>query len=533
MGRMSPLGRGMYFKVHSDMIRCKKCGCENQLGSEFCSNCSSQLVTDVFISYSRKDYVGKDGIPLKNSVISEIKTALTAAGISYWFDEDGIYSGDEFASVIARAIRNSTVFLFVSSVNSNASRWTSNEISAAMDCKKPIIPFRIDDSPYNDSVLLKIASLDYIEYKDNARAMERLIRGIRHWVPLVEEDATKIEQDKTTQRSSTITPAQRKLKKFEFTKKSAIAFGVIVASVAYHIIALWHTGNGDFSSPFYPHVLQIVLLLISAMLSTVAIFFISWKRKWLRNIVAAAIFSAGMFVPAISCEEDYMEYVGGESWEHRSLFSSWGQFDYPENIIPVSKWGKWGLVNGLTGKVVVPYTYDWMYYGDVQTGGLISVKLERREGAINREGDLIIPCRYDEVHVNMINKYGAGIVSLDNEYGLINSSGEIILPISYNYISNSVHEKAMVVSKNDRYGLVDVNGDVIIPTMYDYSHSSLYEGLLAVELNGKWGFVDRYNNVVIPFQYESVSSFVYDGKASVTPFKGASHYIDTNGRRVD
>ena len=169
------------------MIKCKKCGRENQLGSEICPNCSSQLTTDVFISYSRKDYVDADGRPIKNNIISQIKSSLSAAGISYWFDEDGIYSGDEFASVLTRAIRTSTVFVFISSVNSNASRWTSNEISAAMAFKKPIIPFRIDDSPYNDSVMMKIISFDFIENKNKDRALEQLIRAIRHHVP----DATQ------------------------------------------------------------------------------------------------------------------------------------------------------------------------------------------------------------------------------------------------------------------------------------------------------------------------------------------------------
>lgn len=165
------------------MVRCKECGSENSLGSELCSNCASPLQTDVFISYSRKDYVGDDGKHIKNNIISQIKSSLSTAGISYWFDEEGIYSGDEFASIITKAIRNSSVFLFVSSKNSNASRWTSNEISAAMAFKKPIIPFRIDDSPYNDSVMMKIISLDYIECKDVSRATEQLIRAVRHWLP--------------------------------------------------------------------------------------------------------------------------------------------------------------------------------------------------------------------------------------------------------------------------------------------------------------------------------------------------------------
>lgn len=401
MGLMSLLGLGMYFKVHSDMIRCKKCGCENQLGSEFCSNCSSQLVTDVFISYSRKDYVGKDGIPLKNSVISEIKTALTAAGISYWFDEDGIYSGDEFSSVLARAIRNSTVFVFVSSANSNASRWTSNEISAAMQFEKPVIPFRIDDSPYNDSVLMKIISLDYIEYKykGGARAMQRLIQGIQHWVSVHDERFPKQEELNTAFNPNNVLEAHSPSRDsgIKGTFK-VLAWVVICLSVAYHLIAVYHLNNGDFCSPFFPHVLQTVILVISMVLSVGAIYLFAWRRKWLRNVVAFCLLAAGSCAPIMSFGAVYLKYEGGELWEAKTfcLHDAYPT-RYPENIIPVSKWGKWGLVNGVTGEVIAPYTYDTLDRWAVEKGELISVELNGKWGFIDRYNNIVIPIQYRNV----------------------------------------------------------------------------------------------------------------------------------------
>ena len=124
---------------------------------------------DVFISYSRKDYVDDKGNVLPNNMLSKIKKQFKANGISFWFDEEGIYSGDEFASVLTKAIRDSKIFLFISSVNSNQSKWTSNEISTALEFKKTIIPFRLDESPYNDSVMMKIVSYDYIECQKKRR----------------------------------------------------------------------------------------------------------------------------------------------------------------------------------------------------------------------------------------------------------------------------------------------------------------------------------------------------------------------------
>lgn len=162
------------------MVRCSICGWDNPKGLRCCEKCNAPLTYDVFISYSRKDYVDDAGNVLPNNMLSKIKEAFKVNGISYWFDEEGIYSGDEFASVLTNAIRNSRIFLFVSSVNSNQSKWTSNEISTALEFKKPIIPFRVDNSPYNDSVMMKIISFDYIECKDEEKAMSKLLRAVEH-----------------------------------------------------------------------------------------------------------------------------------------------------------------------------------------------------------------------------------------------------------------------------------------------------------------------------------------------------------------
>ena len=165
------------------MIKCSNCGWNNPEGIRRCENCNAPLTFDVFISYSRKDYVDDAGNVLDNNMLSKIKDTLKANGISYWFDEEGIYSGDEFASVLTNAIRNSRIFLFISSDNSNQSKWTSNEISTALEFGKTIIPFRLDNSPYNDSVMMKIVSFDYIECKDEEKAMNKLLRAVKHHLP--------------------------------------------------------------------------------------------------------------------------------------------------------------------------------------------------------------------------------------------------------------------------------------------------------------------------------------------------------------
>ena len=141
------------------------------------------MAYDVFISYSRRDYTDESNQVIPGNIITQIKQLLDANGITYWFDEDGIFSGDAFAPEIARNIKSSKIFLFVSSEHPNASEWTSNEIATAPTYKKKIIPFKYDDSIYNDSVIMYISRLDYIDYPANPiKALDRLLSSIKDYL---------------------------------------------------------------------------------------------------------------------------------------------------------------------------------------------------------------------------------------------------------------------------------------------------------------------------------------------------------------
>lgn len=149
---------------------------------------------DVFISYSRKDYIDENKQIIPGNIISKIKDLFDANGIKYWFDEDGVFSGDAFASEIAQNIKSARIFLFISSINSNASEWTSNEIATAHTYKKKIIPFRYDNSCYNDSVIIYIAKLDYIEYRKNdASSLTRLLTSIQSFLKQESEQQKALE----------------------------------------------------------------------------------------------------------------------------------------------------------------------------------------------------------------------------------------------------------------------------------------------------------------------------------------------------
>ena len=93
---------------------------------------------DVFISYSRKDM----------SIADAICKALKNVGITYFIDKQGIGGGTEFPLVLADAICESEIFLFLASENSYTSKYTNSEITFAFN-EKPherILPYIIDKS---------------------------------------------------------------------------------------------------------------------------------------------------------------------------------------------------------------------------------------------------------------------------------------------------------------------------------------------------------------------------------------------------
>lgn len=109
--------------------------------------------SEVFISYSREDSKAADWI-------CEV---LSSAGISYWRDVDGTYSGQNFKGVIVGAIRMSHTVLFLSSKNSNASENVVGEIGAALHFRKRIVPVKLDDAEYHDNLLMDMLYLDNID----------------------------------------------------------------------------------------------------------------------------------------------------------------------------------------------------------------------------------------------------------------------------------------------------------------------------------------------------------------------------------
>jgi len=166
---------------------------------------------DVFISYSRRDYVDESYNVISGNAIAEIQNVFDENGITYWFDKDGIYSGQEFIEIITGAIAESKMLIFISSKHSNESMWTAGEIFEALDGEKAIIPVKIDNSQYNKKFKLLIRPLDYIDYQENPKnALKDLLRAINK----VKEDIAQKQREEEKLREEREAEAKKeKIKK--------------------------------------------------------------------------------------------------------------------------------------------------------------------------------------------------------------------------------------------------------------------------------------------------------------------------------
>ena len=169
---------------------------------------------DVFISYSRRDYVDESYNVIPGNAIAEIQNVFDENGITYWFDKDGIYSGQEFIEIITGAIAESKMLIFISSKHSNESMWTAGEIFEALDGEKAIIPVKIDNSQYNKKFKLLIRPLDYIDYQENPQnALKDLLRAINK----VKEDIAQKQREEEKLRQENEAEAKKEKIKEEIS----------------------------------------------------------------------------------------------------------------------------------------------------------------------------------------------------------------------------------------------------------------------------------------------------------------------------
>ena len=140
----------------------------------------------VFISYASKN----------QKFASELCAYLEQAGIACWMAPRDIPSASNYAGEITRAIKAADDVLLIYSKDSAKSVHVKNEINLAINNAKLILPYCIDDTPYDDDLEYYLSSRQRIVSHGDPKKDFALIRQVltaRHPEKAVEQPAVVSE----------------------------------------------------------------------------------------------------------------------------------------------------------------------------------------------------------------------------------------------------------------------------------------------------------------------------------------------------
>ncbi|WP_080843669.1 toll/interleukin-1 receptor domain-containing protein [Cytobacillus gottheilii] len=137
-------------------------------------------MSEIFISYSTKD----------SKVAEQLYTSLKEQGFTCWFAPNDVPPGGDYASRITQAINKFRYILVLVSKHSCISEHVQSEVALAVQNKKIIIPFRIDDF-LSDWMKYYISRVSWIQAdsENMDSSIETLIQKIKGMDNLSDSDS--------------------------------------------------------------------------------------------------------------------------------------------------------------------------------------------------------------------------------------------------------------------------------------------------------------------------------------------------------
>jgi hypothetical protein len=124
---------------------------------------------DVFLSYSSAS----------QPWVRKFTDALTASGVSAWFDAHEILPGERWQAQIEKALRQSRVLILVLSPESVQRPWTFFELGAALADGKRIVPVLSDDVDPAD-IPAVVRQFQFVREKSPEAAAKRVAEAVMH-----------------------------------------------------------------------------------------------------------------------------------------------------------------------------------------------------------------------------------------------------------------------------------------------------------------------------------------------------------------
>jgi hypothetical protein len=207
-----------------------------------------------------------------------------------------------------------------------------------------------------------------------------------------------------------------------------------------------------------------------------------------------------------------------------------------EGLFGFEKDGKIGYMNA-NQKVMIMPTLDLKLTASDRipafTNGFAVIKLNGKQGLIDKTGKQVIPCDYNSLILESSSKTLVRATKYENNktsYGVINTQNKVVIPIEYNSVV--INGNLVAVRKDTKWGLMDAAGKELIPPTYSSFQLYTEDGVARVEGGGKYGFIDVKGNWIF-----DKSKSVYTLNASAEKMircmvSNKYGYLDAKGNEV-
>lgn len=154
-----------------------------------------------------------------------------------------------------------------------------------------------------------------------------------------------------------------------------------------------------------------------------------------------------------------------------------------------SKNGKWGVLEEIESKLVIPVIYDKIIQKlDLKIATYFIVKKGDKMGVINSANEILIPLKYQNLSFN---------------------------EVSAKYISDS-WEVNVVAKKNNKYGLIDLENTIMIPFQYNDLVKISFDDIYKAKTNASYIVINSNNQHIFEGKFDQIGVFE---NAQVLTFK--------------
>ena len=195
-------------------------------------------------------------------------------------------------------------------------------------------------------------------------------------------------------------------------------------------------------------------------------------------------------------------YSSYEQVEAMQNIDKYNQIIYDNNVLKVSKDGKFGLIN-YNGKELLSCIYDNIYPLEYVKNSFVTI-MDGKKGLVDNGGDVIIDNRYQDIQSLTDNYENGYVVKNENELsGLIDYKKKQLLECKYSKIEPVFGSGLYAVEENGNKEIVDSEGNIKLSNKFDEC-INISNNRLLIKKDNKYGIIDVDGNEIIPIEYQDM-----------------------------